>query len=51
MSPKKSDDRIIKQNGPGENGDLKTIIIFDLYNPVKLPVRKTSGVHPATIFL
>lgn len=34
LSPKKPDDKIIKWNGPGENGDLKTIITFDLYNPV-----------------
>lgn len=27
---KEADGRIIKRNGPGEDGDLKTIIIVDL---------------------
>lgn len=31
---KEFDDRIIKWNRFGENGDLKIIIIFDLYNLV-----------------
>lgn len=34
MPPKKPDVRIIKWNGPGKNGNFKTIVIFDLYNPV-----------------
>lgn len=34
VPPKIPDSRTIKWNGPGENGNLKTIIIFDLCNPV-----------------
>lgn len=45
MPPKNSDNRITKWNRPGENGNLKAIIIFDLHNLAYLLVRKTFGSH------
>ena len=48
--PPKNPNRITKWNAPGESGNLKAIIIFNLCNLSHLPVRKTFGSQLLAIF-